>query len=221
MEHHIFSVWDFMSLLKALQRQICCLSVPWLPPNNSMAARLINEIVLAEESDEDGHGVHASHFDLYHRAMTDFGASTTKIDRLLILIREGRSVNDAIQASEAGDPVRQFVGHTFEIIASNDPCRIASAFTFGREDLLPDVFQKIVDQIDRATRGGLTEFKYYLKRHIDLDADEHGPMASRLVSDLCGNDPIKWNAARDAAISSLNARKTFWDSIHQLILENS
>ena len=221
MEHHVFAVWDFMSLLKALQRQICCISVPWLPPGNSMAARLINEIVLGEESDEDGREGHASHFDLYHRAMTNFGANTTKIDRLLSLIRKGHSVDDAVQASEAGEPVQRFVGHTFEIIDSNDLCRIASAFTFGREDLLPDVFQKIVDQIDRETQGGLTEFKYYLKRHIDLDADEHGPMATRLVSDLCGDDPAKWNAARDAAVSSLNARTTFWDSIQRSLLENT
>ena len=160
-------------------------------------------------------------FDLYHRAITNFGANTTKIDRLLSLIRKGHSVDDAVQASEAGEPVQRFVGHTFEIIDSNDLCRIASAFTFGREDLLPDVFQKIVDQIDRETQGGLTEFKYYLKRHIDLDADEHGPMATRLVSDLCGDDPAKWNAARDAAVSPSNARTTFWDSIQRSLLENT
>jgi hypothetical protein len=221
MEHHVFAVWDFMSLLKALQRQICCVAVPWLPPPNSMAARLINEVVLAEESDEDGQGGYGSHFDLYRRAMIRFGADTTKIDRLLSLLRKAQPIDDAISASEVGEPVRRFVDHTFEIIGSNDLCRIASAFTFGREDLLPDVFQKIVDQLDRQTGGGLAEFKYYLRRHIDLDAEEHGPMAARLISELCGEDRVKWNAAQEAAVSSLRARMVFWDSIHKSVLENS
>jgi hypothetical protein len=225
MEFHVFAVWDFMSLLKTLQRQICCVTVPWLPPPDRASARQINEIVLGEETDSDGRGGHAGHFDLYHRSMVDFGASTAKIDRLLAVLATDaeQSENPTIRverglaAAEVDDGVRQFVAYTFATIESGDACRVASAFTFGREDLLPAVFQKIVDRIHEQTGGGLVEFQYYLKRHIDLDGGEHGPMATRLVESLCGDDPAKWDAARDAAVGSLQARLALWDAIHAAV----
>jgi hypothetical protein len=73
MEHHVFAVWDFMSLLKTLQVRLCCVGVPWLPAADPQATRFINEIVLAEESDEDGQGGYLSHFGLYLRSMTRCG----------------------------------------------------------------------------------------------------------------------------------------------------
>ncbi|MGP0066950.1 MAG: DUF3050 domain-containing protein, partial [Isosphaeraceae bacterium] len=153
MEHHVFAVWDFMSLLKALQRRLCCVDVPWTPPTSPMACRLINEIVLAEESDEDGHGGYASHLELYLGAMRRFGARTDRIDRFVEEIRKGRSVLRALETARVPERVRQFVARTFETIDQNDACAIASAFAFGREDLLPDVFRRIVDELAKDRRG--------------------------------------------------------------------
>ena len=98
MEQHVFAVWDFMSLLKALQRSLCCVAVPWLPSQLSLGSRLVNEIVLAEETDEDGQGAYASHFDLYRRAMTRLGADTTRIDEVLRRLRTGQDVRRACAA---------------------------------------------------------------------------------------------------------------------------
>jgi hypothetical protein len=217
MEQHVFAVWDFMSLLKVLQRRICCVEVPWLPPVDAQACRFINEIVLAEESDGDSKVGFASHFDLYHRSMTQCGSSTAGIDSFLGELRRGVSVPTALTSPIVPKPAQLFVEHTFAVIDSSNLCAIASAFTFGREDLLPDVFQRIVDKLDIEAGGQLSVFKYYLDRHIGLDGDEHGPMARRLVESLCGSDEAQWQIAEDTAVNCLIARLRFWDGIYQTV----
>ena len=97
------------------------------------------------------------------------------------------------------------------------PCAIAAAFTFGREELLPDVFQRIVDELNVEISGGLNDFKFYLNRHIELDGDHHGPMAARMITRLCNADDDKWRIAEHAASKSLEAREALWDGIYKAI----
>jgi Protein of unknown function (DUF3050) len=221
MEHHAFAVWDFMSLLKALQRRLCCVEVPWLPPADALGSRLVNEIVLAEESDEDGRGGFASHFELYHRAMARCGADTAPIDGFLGELRRGRPVPAALESPGVPECARQFVRRTFDIIEGGGLCAIASAFTFGREDLLPAVFQRLVDELDVEAGGGLEDFRYYLNRHIGLDGAEHGPMANRLLLSLCGPDEPRWRVAEQAAVDCLEARRGLWDGICDVVRRNN
>ena len=122
-------------------QQVCCVDVPWLPPTDPASARLVNEIVLAEESDEDGRGGFASHLGLYHRAMTRSGGSTAPIDGFLGELRQGKPFSAALQSPGVPECARHFVHQTFDIIEGGSLCAIVSAFTFGREDLLPAVFQ--------------------------------------------------------------------------------
>jgi hypothetical protein len=89
-QHHVYCVWDFMTLLKALQRRLTCVDLPWLPTPDPAARRLVNEIVLGEESDEDGAGGHCSHFELYLGAMRDAGADTEPIETFLAALRAGQ-----------------------------------------------------------------------------------------------------------------------------------
>jgi hypothetical protein len=213
MEHHAFAVWDFMSLLKALQQRLCCADVPWLPTVDSLGSRIVNEIVLAEESDDDGRGGFASHFELYHRAMTRCGANTAPIDGFLGALRRGHPVSTALESPGVHECARQFVRQTFAIIDGRNLYAIASAFTFGREDLLPAVFQRIVDELNVEAGGGLEDFTYYLNRHIGLDGDEHGPMAERLLLSLCDSDESRWQVAEQAAVDCLEARRGLWDGI--------
>jgi len=219
MEYHVFAVWDFMSLLKVLQRRLCCVEVPWVIPADPLACRFVNEIVLAEESDDDGRGGFASHFELYHRSMKQCGASTAGIDGFLGDLRRGVPIETALASPAVPKPAGQFVEQTFKIIETGNLCAIASAFTFGRENLLPDVFQRIVDESNRKADGQLDDFKYYLERHIGLDGDEHGPMAIRLVQSLCGSDESSWKVAEETAVSCLMARQKLWDGIYEAVIE--
>lgn len=221
MEHHVFAVWDFMSLLKVLQRRLCCVDVPWLPAADSQGCRFINEIVLAEESDIDAHGRYASHFELYHRSMKQCEANTAGIDGFLSDLRSGTDLLTALESPEVPEAARSFVQQTFKIIEAGNLCEVAAAFTFGREDLLPDVFQRIVDEVNTQAGGVLEDFKYYLERHIGLDGDEHGPMATRLLQSLCGDDAALWETAEQTAVDCLLARQRLWDGIYKAISRNS
>ena len=213
MAHHIFAVWDFMSLLKEMQRQLCVVDVPWLPSSNSLGCRLVNEIVLGEESDENDRGGYASHFELYHRAMQRCGADTRSMDGFLDRLRDGDSLSTALQTENVLIAARRFVKHTFAVIETGDLCKITATFFFGREDLLPDLFQQIVNKLNANIGGELDEFQYYLHRHIELDRDQHGPMAKSLMTTICGTDDSKWRVAEDAAIEALQERVALWDGV--------
>jgi hypothetical protein len=213
MEHHVFAVWDFMSLLKALQRELTCVELPWVPKGNPATRRLINDIVLEEETDLDPEGQPTSHFELYLRAMREAGADTAPVQRMLAALASGASVPEALAAAPAPASVQEFVEHTFAVIADGQPHAIAAAFTFGREDVIPDMFRNLVDDLARRFPEQLDTFIYYLNRHIELDEDHHAPLAYQMVRDLCGTDPARWHEATDVARQGMAARLAFWDGI--------
>ena len=80
LESHVYAVWDFMSLLKALQEKLTCTTTPWFATQNPETRYLINEIVLAEESDLTLDGKRLSHFEMYVEAMQSCGAQTSELD---------------------------------------------------------------------------------------------------------------------------------------------
>lgn len=213
MEYHVFAVWDFMSLLKALQRDLTCVELPWVPTGNPATRRLINEIVLEEETDLDPEGQPTSHFELYLRAMREAGADTAPAERLLAALAEGASVPSALAAAQAPAPVQEFVKHTFAVIAAGQPHAVAAAFTFGREDVIPDMFRNLVADLGQRFPGQLDTFIYYLNRHIELDEDHHAPLAHQMVRDLCGTDPQRWQQAAEVAQQGMAARVALWDGI--------
>jgi pyrroloquinoline quinone (PQQ) biosynthesis protein C len=220
MEHHIYAVWDFMSLLKALQNELTCTQVPWFPVGSAEVRYLINEIVCGEESDlasaedvKNGDGIRKSHFELYLDAMEQVGASTAGINALFELIQSGKTVEEAIELSLIPESAKVFLRFTFEVIATRKPHIIAAVFTFGREDLIPNMFHTIVSDLNAKFPTELATFKFYLDRHIEVDGDHHGHLALQMVSELCGNDPVKWEEAENYSIKSLEMRKQLWDGV--------
>ncbi|MCX4436065.1 DUF3050 domain-containing protein [Streptomyces mirabilis] len=209
MAHHVFAVWDFMSLLKSLQRELTCVDVPWVPRGTEVSRRLINDIVLVEESDELNGGF-TSHFELYRAGMTEADADATRIDTFLALVTEGHDVPSALRVSQVPAPAAEFVRTTFEIISDRPlHCR-AAAFALSREDLIPDMFDQVIKK-EGTDRFPL--FCDYLARHIEVDGEEHTPMAMQMVADLCGTDDTRWQEAVETATLALEARVRLWDGI--------
>lgn len=212
-ETHVFAVWDFMSLLKSLQIGLTSVSLPWVPVGNADTRYLINEIVLGEESDVDESGNRISHFELYLKAMQQMGASTTVIHQLIEQINNGASVYEAIEAADLHQQVKDFLQFTFDI-SFNAPLHVkAAVFTFGREDLIPSMFMKILDKIYADAPNKVSIFKYYIERHIEVDGDHHSHLALNMVSNLCGSDATKWEEAKIASVKALALRIGLWDAI--------
>ena len=213
MEHHVYAVWDFMSLLKTVQHSIVPSTSPWLPSkgNRSEIARMINEIVLCEESDIDLNGGSISHFDLYLQSMMEIGADTKPILKFLELY----SSDPVVAFSYVPKPSRDFVLSTFKTINDGPHCAAAS-LAYGRETVIPLMFKRILNQLE-ISQIEAPKFHYYLQRHIEVDGDEHGPMSEHLVEFLCENDPTKIFQAERAALDAISARINFFTEIENLL----
>lgn len=203
MSYHVFAVWDFMSLLKSLQRHITCVSLPWKPsPYPSEMVRLINQIVMGEESDITFHGEAISHFELYLRAMKEVGASTANIEKFLKnydlnLIPEG---------------ARDFVKYNLDLAENGHVVEVAANFFYGREKLIPEMFQSIVDTL-RKEQVKAPTFVYYLERHIEVDSGEHGPLALKCLDYLSADNEELKNRALMAGQKALEMRQALWDTV--------
>jgi hypothetical protein len=218
MEHHVFAVWDFMSLLKSLQRNLTCVEVPWVPTGPTGSRHLINDIVLVEESDERGGGF-ISHFELYLDGMKEAGADTSVINALISALRAGRPVLATLDEVKVPPAAAEFVRLTWGFIEGAPVHAQAAAFAFGREDLIPDMFEQVVDVNERL--GSLGTFVDYLSRHIQVDSEEHTPMAMQMLADLCGDDPVKWADCAETINLALAARARLWDGILAAIGERA
>ncbi|EIV92004.1 DUF3050 domain-containing protein [Frankia sp. QA3] len=207
---HVFAVWDFMSILKALQNRLTCVTVPWRPIGDGLSRRLINEIVLVEESDEYEEDF-LSHFELYLLAMRQAGADTRPIESFLRLVEDGDVVR-ALNGTGVPAPAARFVRTTWAAIEGGSSHELAAAFAFGRENLIPAMFEQVLDG-----PFDLALFRDYLDRHVEVDAEEHTPMAVQMVIELCGDDPRRWAQAEAAVNRSLAGRLALWDDVHALL----
>jgi hypothetical protein len=218
MKHHVFAVYGFFSLAKKLQNLVTCVSVPWIPVTDGTSARLINDIVLGEESDTDGRGGYTNPFHLYKEAMEEVGADVGWIDGYVERLVRGEDPIEAVRAAGLPENIVQFVSYDMELALHGKPHELAAAFCWGREDLIPDMFGQILPQLGF---DGVSEsrFKYYVERHILLDEHEHAPLARRLVANLCAGDPVKEREASLAAVKALETRIALWDGVLSEIIQ--
>ena len=217
-ESHVFAVWDFMSLLKKLQVELTSINIPWMPSNNSEVSRLINEIVAGEETDENLDGSAISHYEMYINAINDIGVDTNLISNQISSLNDINTIIDDINKLDIDDYIKDFLKFTFRIINNDKTHEIASAFTFGREDLIPDMFIPLLEKINSSDNTRIDKLIYYFKRHIEVDGDMHGPMAMKMLSFLCSDDETKINESLVASKDALKVRIALWDGIENKIL---
>jgi hypothetical protein len=213
MEDHVFAVWDFMSLLKRLQQDMTCVTVPWFPTDDPKAARLINDIVIGEETDVGPDGSYMSHLALYLGAMRDIGASTRQFEKFRSLVLVGAPVEAALARIGAPQYVQAFVAHTMALANSGSTEEVSAAFFYGREDIIPEMFRRLLDTLYDAKHNNdrLRHFIYYIDRHIELDGDSHGPMGRELIENLVAKSPQAHERALRAACRSIQARIGLWN----------
>ncbi|OJX51014.1 MAG: heme oxygenase [Flavobacterium sp. 38-13] len=218
LECHVYAVWDFMSLLKALQSKLTSTTTPWLPVGNPEIRYLINEIVLAEETDLTLDGKRQSHYEMYIDAMKDCGANISEIQSFLENVITTHNIFVSIKKSELHPKIKNFLDFTFRVIDEGKPHEIAAAFTFGREDLIPSMFTEILRNFqENFPNADLQKLIYYFERHIELDADEHGPMAMQMIEELCNNDELRWQEVEEVSVQALEKRIGLWDAIEEQI----
>jgi Protein of unknown function (DUF3050) len=213
MESHVYAVWDFMSMLKFLQNAIVPTAVPWVPTTTtrSNAARLINEIVIAEETDLSLWGASLSHFDLYCQSMLEVGANVAPIMEFVETVKT-QGIDAALKLKSVPPESRDFVQSTFNFINSGKPQVVAAAFCFGRETLITDMFSGLLTQL-KIPAEEAPRFYYYLDRHIEIDGNEHGPASLELIDLLCEKDPVKIIEAEKGAVEAIHARIRLWDAV--------
>jgi hypothetical protein len=204
MKYHVFAVWDFMSLLKSLQSKITCVETPWTDSKYSPeAVRLINEIVIAEESDLDQEGNATSHFALYIKAMDEIGADTSLV---LSFIKDYNF--DPLPAE-----IKYMLTFHLGLAQEGKVHEVASSFFYGREKLIPGMFQQIVNILKQSALD-CPNLIYYLERHIELDGEDHGPKALKCMNEIIDSDSQKQEALKVAS-KSLDVRWQLWDFIHR------
>lgn len=216
MSEHVFAVWDFMCLLKALHSKIVTTQAPWYPPKDALSANLITSILAEEEGDLNEHGEYESHYDIYLAAMKQVGSDTQPIHKLLMLLRNGKTIEEAIAFMPILPSTKEFVLTTFGFF-DRPAHEIAAAFVYGREGITAGMFQPIMvvlGQQSDSVRARYSSLIYYLQRHIELDGDTHFPKALEMLSRLVGDNERRYQEAEAAATRALKARINFLDGIY-------
>jgi hypothetical protein len=221
MSHHVFSVWDFMSLIKHLQQVVAPTTTPWMPRGNTEVRYFINQLVLEEESDcieTDAGPRYSSHFEFYCEAMREVGADGDLPGRFLELVAS-RGLDEALYSELVPLPARYFTETTFCFIREDKPHAAAAALAVGRERVIPDMFRRLIDGIGIGADQA-PAFHTYLRRHIHLDEDFHGPLSLKLLEALCEDDPQRLEEAATAAEEAVCARIRFWDGVLDAVRAN-
>ncbi len=221
MSHHVYAVWDFMSLAKYLQNRIAPARLPWTPEGDPALRYFVNQLVLVEESDRlpgaDGEPLYISHFEYYLNAMAEIGADTNTPRNFLDRVHAD-GIELTLESDLVPEPSRRFSQTTFCIINEDKPHLAAAALVVGRERIIPPMFRSFLSKMNIGAKEA-PSFHQYLEHHIQLDGDFHTTLSMRLLEMLCADDETRLEEAEAAAEEAICARMRFWDGVHEAITQ--
>ena len=145
--------------------------------------------------------------------MQQAGAETSAINRLIEYIINDLSITEALNQLDIDESIKNFVRYTFKVIEETKPHVQAAVFTFGREDLIPDMFIAMVKDINTNTSNEAAIFQYYLERHIEVDGDHHSHLAIAMTENLIAANEGKKAEALEAVKLGLMYRIGLWDGV--------
>jgi hypothetical protein len=216
---HVYAVWDFACLLRALQHSLVDSNFLWTPPANPLACRLINNLLAEEETDALPDGRYLSHFQLYLEAMQQCGADTRPIQQFILGIKQQMSLPRLLELPTLPKPAKIFIADTFKIITQSNHT-MAASLAFARGNITSGMFTKLLKHIPvKKNAKVLQGFVQYFQRHIDLDSSKHNQQSQQLLAELCGTNATKWQQAQEAAQFSLDSRLRLLDGIYAAVRE--
>jgi hypothetical protein len=216
-EIHVYAVWDFACLLRALQHSLIEVNLLWTPPANPLGCHLINTLLAEEESDALPDGRYLSHFQLYLEAMQQCGADTGPMVQFIQAIKQGMPLHRLLELPTLPKPAKNFIADTFKIIAQGSHV-MAASLTFARENITSGMFTALLERIPVQQNSKVLQgFVQYFQRHIDLDSSKHNQQSQQLLVELCGTNAAKWHQAQEAAQFSLDSRLRLLDGIYAAV----
>jgi len=150
--------------------------------------------------------------------MDEIGADTTVIRGFTAQLALGARWEDLLEDLSIAPGVRNFVAETLDCAIHGSIVEVAAFFFFGREDVIPEMFERLLALWANA-KAEVPHFAYYLERHIELDGDSHGPWSQEMLTTLAGQRASNWQEATSAAKRALTSRIQLWDSVLASLLD--
>lgn len=178
--------------------------------------RALNQIIIDEESDiTPVEGVYKSHFNLYLDAMVEIGAPLTIIDDILSYnyqIESPKNIYSTFELSENYcEKCKEYDDEVLDIVQDPDVIPTLVYFVYGREAIIPGMFKKILDVVKDVP--GTESLQFYLKRHIEVDADSHSNLAKYILDKFVERTEYTAGNIEQLKNEAIAHRIKLWDAI--------
>jgi hypothetical protein len=218
LEYHVFFVWDQMSSLKAMQKDLTCMNVPWVPKRSPQTRKYINELVLNAEGNDLISETVLSEYESYLELMRESDADSSSIERLEKSINRGENFKDLLDHLDMPKVVKSYLDFTYKTIESKDAHKIAANFVFGKQSLIPHRLVKLLNELNKKFPVDLSLQIKYFESKVMKETGKIEDVAKKIFEELCGHDEEKWDDVAEVAERTLERRLQLWDDIKNAIL---